>query len=368
MNLKMSSIDLDELDDIIEQMSNQKTKDPGDIPDDLVTGLAQVTIAGGGDRIRWPSGPYFPGDTKPTLTLITRDYQEIDLDHKASQLIRLLVSLPRFQDKLKDPTFVTTFLKDVERFSGVDLARDINKVNWDAVVSDIKEDPIVDLDTIAATHSVIYVDGKPYRQRQFSLPLPSIDQDGKITFPIQPSDVTFNKNDVAASWLVRWTNPNTGEENNLRFALTEPIEEELDLTPDDQEELDTDSDTTDLSDISSLSSDSSGSESDDAEAPKANKKVPFQLEVEEFTPTPLDLSVNFEALSARERSLPLNMLTSDEYQTQLLERARQTKGRLVKDLNRVFDVNLQRYYDDLVKVNDPMTTYFASYIQQRAKV
>ena len=338
MDLKMSSIDVDELDDIIERISNLETKDPEDLPDGLITDLAQVTIAGGGDRIRWPSGPYFPGYNKPTLTLITRDHKEVNLDHKASQLIRLLVSLPRFQDNLKKPTFVTNFLNGVKRFSGVDLARDINKVIWDVVVTDIKADPKVDLETIAATHSVIYVDGKPYRQRQFSLPLPSIDQDGKITFPIQPSNVTFNKNDVTASWLIRWTNPNTGEENYLRFALTEPIEEELDLTTDDLDEelnIDTDSDTTDLSDISSLSSDSSGSESDDAEAPKAPKKVPFQLEVEKFTPTPLDLSVNFKALSGRERLLPLNMLTSDEYQTQLLERARQTKGRLIKDLNKV---------------------------------
>ena len=80
----------------------------------------------------------------------------------------------------------------------------------------------------------------------------------------------------------------------------------------------------------------------------------------------IDTSINFQALNNKERLLPLNMLTSDDHQAKILERAHKTNGRLVKDLAKVFDVNLLRFYNELAKAQDPMAPYFANYIEQRA--
>jgi hypothetical protein len=368
----LSPDEIDELDDVITRLTaleaNDSLVDP--LVDTLQDDLSQMTLSTAGSRIRWPSGPYYPDD-KPALSLVTRDNDEVDLDKDTSQLLRLLVSTPNFQESLKDRTFVGNFIKGVKRFSGVDLTKVLPKINWGVLVDEVKEELQADYDAVSATHSVIYVDGKPYRQRLFSLPLSSINPDGTINFPVRPSDVTLNKNDVAASWLARWTNPNTNEVNYLRFTLAEPLNQELDLQDSDGSSLSSDSDLSFDSD-DGLSSDLS--DSDDAsnqevtKTPKALKGTQqgpeFDFDMEEVTE--VDMSVNYQALSDKERLLPLNMLVSDAVQTQILEQALKTSGRSVKDLGKVFDVNLLRFYNELIKANDPMVPYFDSYIKQRA--
>ncbi len=361
----LSPDEIDELDDVITRLTaleaNDSLADP--LVDTLQDDLSQMTLSNAGSRIRWPSGPYYPDD-KPALSLVTRDNDEINLDKDTSQLLRLLISTPDFQESLKDKTFVGNFVKDVKGFSGVDLTKVLPKVNWRVLVDEVKEEPQADYDAVSATHSVIYVDRKPYRQRLFSLPLSSINPDGTINFPVRPSDVTLNKNDVAASWLARWTNPNTNEVNYLRFTLAEPLDQELDLQ-DDRSSLSSDSDLSFDSDDGLTSDLSDSDDASDQEVTKAPKAGPeFDFDMEEVTE--IDMSVNYRALSNKERLLPLNMLVSDAIQTQILEQALKTNGRLVKDLDKVFDINLLRFYNELVEANDPMVPYFDSYIKQRA--
>jgi len=370
-----------EIDAIIAQLTALEADDKQDTNQDnlvdidtLQRDLSQMTLVPV-DRIRWPSGPYYPGDNEPALSLLTHDDTEINLDKDTSQLVRLLVNTPRFQESLKDETFVSNFVEDVERFSGTDLSEVLPKVDWAALIDEVKAEPQVAYELVSEEHSVIYVDGRPYRQRRFSLPLPNINPDGTIIFPIRPSDVTFNKNDVESPWLVRWTNPNTNEVNYLWFTLDEPIEQEQqeqqyvnEQRPDSNADADADSDSDSDSNLSFDSDDglSGGSDSEDSDT-NVKRRGPAldNFEEDDFMTEEIDASINLKALNNNERLLPLNMLTSDDHQTKILERAHKTNGRLVKDLARVFDVNLLRFYNELAE-KDPMAPYFKNYIDQRA--
>ncbi len=133
---------------------------------------------------------------------------------------------------------------------------------------------------------------------------------------------------------------------------------------------DSDSDSDSESDLSFDSDDglSSDSDNEDSTGEFTNVKGSPTLDIFEgdnFMTEEIDTSINYQALSNKERLLPLNMLTSDAYQAKILERAHKTNGRLVKDLNKVFDVNLTRFYNELDEVQDPMAHYFANYIEQR---
>ncbi len=378
--------DTDEFDDIIAKIMVLETNDkPDDKPDDkpssgedpdmkaLEEGLEEMTLNPMTARISWPSGPYYPGSDKPQLTVTTRNNDDYELDKDTSHLLRLLVTSPNLQENLQDTTFISNFVDDVIRFSGVDLGDLLPEINWPMLINEIKNDKPVDYKAIADAHSVIYVNEKPYRQRQFSLPLPGVNSDGTITFPIRPSDVTLNTDDISLPWLAQWVNPNTGEDNFIRLNLREPLTPELDLVEDNEEVTEVYDDSGSEYSIDSddgLSSDSdSDNEDDDDGLTKVNQRGPRPVEsdVEDVEFEEVDVSLNLDKLSKRERNLlPLNMLNPDYYQTMILERARRTNGRLVKDLVAVYDANLLNYYNELAEAQDPMAPYFANYIEQRA--